>query len=101
MRQAFWGKVKVVCVCVRCGVDILIRDAREKRERLLVDIEVLEKEIQDTNLKKAIDKYYNILRDVLQKHQTYIKEKKMSKLRRDANDYVTGRVFTYAHKLII
>ncbi|KAJ1165293.1 hypothetical protein NDU88_005721 [Pleurodeles waltl] len=73
-------------------------DAREKRERLLLEIEALEKEIQDTNLKETIEKNYNILKDVLQKHQEYIKEKKMRKLRRDANDYVTGRVFTYAHK---
>ncbi|KAJ1097155.1 hypothetical protein NDU88_002282 [Pleurodeles waltl] len=79
-------------------MDILIRDAREKRERLLLDIEALEKEIQDTNLKEAIEKNYNILKDVLQKHQEYIKEKKMRKVRRDANDYITGRVFTYAHK---
>ncbi|KAJ1128398.1 hypothetical protein NDU88_006777 [Pleurodeles waltl] len=79
-------------------MDILIRDAREKRERLLSDIEVLEKEIQDTNLKEVIEKNYNILKDVLQKHQEYIKEKKMCKLRRNANDYVTGRVFKYAHK---
>ncbi|KAJ1120654.1 hypothetical protein NDU88_008816 [Pleurodeles waltl] len=77
---------------------ILIRDAKDKRERLLTDIEVLEKEIQDTNLKEAIGKNYNILKDILQKHQEYIKEKKMRKLRHDANDYVKGRVFTYAHK---
>ncbi|KAJ1176045.1 hypothetical protein NDU88_001329 [Pleurodeles waltl] len=63
------------------------RDAREKRERLLLDIETLEKEIQDTNLKEAIDKNYDILKNVLQQHQEYIKEKKMRKLRRDANDY--------------
>ncbi|KAJ1144285.1 hypothetical protein NDU88_010586 [Pleurodeles waltl] len=73
-------------------MDILIRDAKDKRERLLIEIEVLEKEIQDTNLKEAIGKNYNILRDVLQKHQEYIKEKKMHKLRHDANDYVKGRV---------
>ncbi|KAJ1177892.1 hypothetical protein NDU88_003144 [Pleurodeles waltl] len=79
-------------------MDILIRDAREKRTRLLVDIETLEKEIQDTNLKDAIDKNYDILKNILQQHQEYIKEKKMRKLRRDANDYAAGRVFTFAHK---
>ncbi|KAJ1113728.1 hypothetical protein NDU88_001970 [Pleurodeles waltl] len=71
-------------------MDILIRDAREKRERLLLDIETLEKEIQDTNLKEAIDKNYDILKNVLQQHQEYIKENKMRKLRRDANDYAAG-----------
>ncbi|KAJ1192916.1 hypothetical protein NDU88_002222 [Pleurodeles waltl] len=79
-------------------MDILIRDAREKRERLLLDIETLEKEIQDTNLKKAIGRNYDILKNVLQQHQEYIKEKKMRKLRRDANDYAAERVFTFAHK---
>ncbi|KAJ1104458.1 hypothetical protein NDU88_001871 [Pleurodeles waltl] len=79
-------------------MDILIRDAREKRDRLLVEIELLEKEIQDTNLKEGITKNYDILNKVLQQHQIYIKDKKMRKLRRDANDYATGRVFTFAHK---
>ncbi|KAJ1091750.1 hypothetical protein NDU88_004867 [Pleurodeles waltl] len=79
-------------------MDILIRDAKDKRERLLTDIKNLEKEIQDTNLTEAIDKNYNILSSVLQKHQEYIKEKKLHKLRRDANDYAKGRVFTYARK---
>ncbi|KAJ1115636.1 hypothetical protein NDU88_003858 [Pleurodeles waltl] len=79
-------------------MDILIRDAKDKRERLLIDIKNLEKEIQDTNLIEAIDKNYNILSSVLQKHQEYIKEKKLHKLRRDANDYSKGRVFTYARK---
>ncbi|KAJ1129800.1 hypothetical protein NDU88_008165 [Pleurodeles waltl] len=79
-------------------MDILIRDAREKREQLLLDIETLEKEIQDTNLKEAIDKNYDILKNVLQQHQEYIKEEKMRKLRQDANDYAAGRVFTFPHK---
>ncbi|KAJ1112947.1 hypothetical protein NDU88_001207 [Pleurodeles waltl] len=79
-------------------MDILIRDAKDKRERLLIDIKNLEKEIQDTNLTEAIDKNYNILNGVLQKHQEYIKEKKLHKLRRDANDYAKGRVFTFARK---
>ncbi|KAJ1110568.1 hypothetical protein NDU88_007918 [Pleurodeles waltl] len=79
-------------------MDILIRDAKEKREQLLLDIETLEKEIQDTNLKEAIGKNYDILQNVLQQHQEYIKEKKMRKLRREANDYATGRVFTFARK---
>ncbi|KAJ1207430.1 hypothetical protein NDU88_002821 [Pleurodeles waltl] len=79
-------------------MDILIRDAREKRTRLLIDIETLEKEKQDTNLKDAIDKNYDIIKNILQQHQEYIKEKKMRKLRRDANDYAAGRVFTFAHK---
>ncbi|KAJ1143015.1 hypothetical protein NDU88_009327 [Pleurodeles waltl] len=79
-------------------MDILIRDAKEKRGRLLLDIEILEKEIQDTNLKEAIERNYDILKNLLQQHQEYIKEKKMRKLRRDANDYAAGRVFTFAHK---
>ncbi|KAJ1117876.1 hypothetical protein NDU88_006072 [Pleurodeles waltl] len=78
--------------------DILIRDAKEKRDRLLVDIETLEEEIRDTNLKEGINKNYDILNNVLQQHQNYIKDKKMRKLRHDANDYATGRVFTFAHK---
>ncbi|KAJ1121828.1 hypothetical protein NDU88_000347 [Pleurodeles waltl] len=79
-------------------MDILITDAKDKRERLLTDIKTLEKEIQDTNLPEVIDKNYNILSGVLQKHQEYIKEKKLHKLRRDANDYAKGRVFTYDRK---
>ncbi|KAJ1105813.1 hypothetical protein NDU88_003217 [Pleurodeles waltl] len=79
-------------------MDILIRDAKDKRECLLTDIKTLEKEIQDTNLPEAIDKNYHILNNVLQKHQEYIKEKKLHKLRRDGNDYAKGRVFTYARK---
>ncbi|KAJ1110886.1 hypothetical protein NDU88_008232 [Pleurodeles waltl] len=79
-------------------MDILIRDAKEKRERLLAEIDTLEKEIQDTNLKETIEKNDNILKNVLQQHQEYIKEKKTRKLRRDANDYDTGRIFTFARK---
>ncbi|KAJ1151760.1 hypothetical protein NDU88_004540 [Pleurodeles waltl] len=70
-------------------MDILIRDAKEKRERVLAEIDTLEKEIRDTNLMETIEKNYNILKNVLQQHQEYIKEKKMCKLRRNANDYDT------------
>ncbi|KAJ1083205.1 hypothetical protein NDU88_003365 [Pleurodeles waltl] len=79
-------------------MDILIRDAINKRDTFLKDIHSLEKAIQETNLTQAIEKNYVILRDALQKHQQYIKDKKLQKLRRDANDYKSGRVFTYARK---
>ncbi|KAJ1208888.1 hypothetical protein NDU88_004272 [Pleurodeles waltl] len=79
-------------------MDILICDAKEKRERLLAEIKTLEKEIRDTNLRETIEKNYDILKNVLQQHQEYIKDKKMRKLRRDAKDYDTCRVFTFARK---
>ncbi|KAJ1104301.1 hypothetical protein NDU88_001713 [Pleurodeles waltl] len=77
-------------------MDILIRDADEKRDRLLKEISELEKEIQGTNLSEAITKNYGILKGVLQGHQEYVREKKMRKLKRDAIDYSTGRVLTYS-----
>ncbi|KAJ1177265.1 hypothetical protein NDU88_002526 [Pleurodeles waltl] len=79
-------------------MDILIRDAKKKREKLLLEINILEKEIQETNLSEAIEKNYAILKEVLRKHQDYVKDKKMCKLKRDANDYASGRVFTYSRK---
>ncbi|KAJ1201834.1 hypothetical protein NDU88_005640 [Pleurodeles waltl] len=77
-------------------MDILIRDARMKRDRLLADVVTLEKEIGDINLPEAKVKNYEILKDVIRKHQDYIKDKKTRKLRRDDNDYKNGRVFTFA-----
>ncbi|KAJ1205978.1 hypothetical protein NDU88_001396 [Pleurodeles waltl] len=79
-------------------MDILIRDAKAKREKLLQDIALLEKEINDIDSPDTIIKNYNILKEVLQKHQLYIKDKKVRKLRRDENDYRNGRVFTFARK---
>ncbi|KAJ1207463.1 hypothetical protein NDU88_002854 [Pleurodeles waltl] len=79
-------------------MDILIRDADEKREKLLVEISELEKEIHVPNLSEAITKNCGILREVLQGHQEYVREKKMCKLKKDATDYATGRVFTYSPK---
>ncbi|KAJ1211042.1 hypothetical protein NDU88_006404 [Pleurodeles waltl] len=79
-------------------MNILIGDAMEKRDKLLLDISILEKEIQDTNLSEAIEKNYGILKEGLRKHQEYVKDSKMRKLKRDANDYTTGKVFTYSCK---
>ncbi|KAJ1149400.1 hypothetical protein NDU88_002210, partial [Pleurodeles waltl] len=79
-------------------MDILVRDAIIKRNKLLKDIYMLEKAIQETNLTEVIEKNYMILRDVLQKHQQYIKERKLRKLRKDANNYRSGNVFTYIRK---
>ncbi|KAJ1140134.1 hypothetical protein NDU88_006494 [Pleurodeles waltl] len=79
-------------------MDILIRDARMKTDKLLADIVTLEKEIGDINLPEAKVKNYEILKDVIRKHHDYIKDKKTWKLRRDDNDYKNGRVFTFARK---
>ncbi|KAJ1170548.1 hypothetical protein NDU88_002423 [Pleurodeles waltl] len=79
-------------------MDILIRDAKNKREKLLQDIAQLEKEINDIDSPDTKTRNFNILKDVLQKHQLYIKDKKVRKLRRDDNDYKKGRVFTFARK---
>ncbi|KAJ1200188.1 hypothetical protein NDU88_004015 [Pleurodeles waltl] len=79
-------------------MDILIRDAMNKREQLLKDMQTLEKDIEETNLTEAIENNYEILKEVLQQHQQYIKDKKLRKLKRDANDYKSGRVFSYACK---
>ncbi|KAJ1170549.1 hypothetical protein NDU88_002424 [Pleurodeles waltl] len=79
-------------------MDILIRDAKNKREKLLQDIAQLEKEINDIDSPDTKTRNFNILKGVLQKHQLYIKDKKVRKLRRDDNDYKKGRVFTFARK---
>ncbi|KAJ1175289.1 hypothetical protein NDU88_000577 [Pleurodeles waltl] len=79
-------------------MDILIRDAKDKRDKLMQEITLLEKEIDDIDCTDNKAKNYNILKDVLHKHQLYIKDKKLRKLKRDDNDYKNGRVFTFARK---
>ncbi|KAJ1191023.1 hypothetical protein NDU88_000340 [Pleurodeles waltl] len=79
-------------------MDILIQEARAKRDKLLEDILALEKEIKDINLPEAKEKNYKVLKEVLHKHQEYIKDKIIRKLKRDDGDYKSGRVFTYACK---
>ncbi|KAJ1199225.1 hypothetical protein NDU88_003063 [Pleurodeles waltl] len=44
-------------------MDILIRDARAKRDKLIEDILALEKEIKDINLPEAKEKNYKILKE--------------------------------------
>ncbi|KAJ1096649.1 hypothetical protein NDU88_001784 [Pleurodeles waltl] len=79
-------------------MDILIRDAKAKRDKLLQDIAVVEKDINDIDSPDTKTKNFNNLKEVLHKHQLYIKDKKLRKLRRDDNDYKNGRVFTFARK---
>ncbi|KAJ1104334.1 hypothetical protein NDU88_001746 [Pleurodeles waltl] len=82
-----------------CGMmDLLIRDAKAKSDKLLQDIAALEKEINDIDSPDIKTKNYSIRKEVLQKHQVYIKDKKVRKLRRDENDYKNGRVFTFERK---
>ncbi|KAJ1206662.1 hypothetical protein NDU88_002064 [Pleurodeles waltl] len=77
---------------------ILIRNADRKREKLLTDIATLEQEIINLDLPEATEKNYGILREILHKHQLYIKDKKQKKLIREENDYRNGRIYTFARK---
>ncbi|KAJ1144745.1 hypothetical protein NDU88_011042 [Pleurodeles waltl] len=54
-------------------MDILIRDAKDKRDKPMQEITLLEKEIDDIDCTDNKVKNYNILKDVLHKHQLYIK----------------------------
>ncbi|KAJ1089552.1 hypothetical protein NDU88_002703 [Pleurodeles waltl] len=75
-------------------MDILIRDAKYKRDKLIQEINILEKEMKDLNLPEATEKNCTILR----KTKSFSRRKKLRKLKRDTNDYSDGRVFTYARK---
>ncbi|KAJ1164236.1 hypothetical protein NDU88_004681 [Pleurodeles waltl] len=77
-------------------INILIKHADRKRDKLLQDITSLEEEIKNLNLTEATDKNYTIMREILTGYQLYIKDKKMRKLIRDDNDYTNGRIYTFA-----
>ncbi|KAJ1099086.1 hypothetical protein NDU88_004190 [Pleurodeles waltl] len=79
-------------------INILIKHADRKRNKLLLDIASLEEEIKNLNLTEATDKNYTIMRDILNGYQLYVKDKKMRKLIRDENDYSSGRIYTFARK---
>ncbi|KAJ1164446.1 hypothetical protein NDU88_004884 [Pleurodeles waltl] len=79
-------------------INILIKHADRKRNKLLLDIASLEEEIKSLNLTEATDKNYTIMRDILNRYQLYVKDKKMRKLIRDENDYSSGRIYTFARK---
>lgn len=77
-----------------CMMHILIKNAERKLEKLKGQIADLEKEIRDMNL-PDLENNYAILKGVISKHQLQIKDKKLSKIRRDERDYKQGRVFTF------
>ncbi|XP_069092708.1 sperm acrosome membrane-associated protein 1 [Pleurodeles waltl] len=77
-------------------MDILITNAERKVDKLQSEIGILEKEIEDLNLKEATDKNYKILEEVLLKFQEEVTQRKARKLKRDKRDYLTGGVFTFA-----
>ncbi|KAJ1157987.1 hypothetical protein NDU88_010683 [Pleurodeles waltl] len=79
-------------------INILIKHADRKRNKLLQDITSLEEEIKSLNLTEAADKNYTIMREILTGYQLYIKDKKMRKLIRDDNDYTNGRIYTFARR---
>ncbi|KAJ1201855.1 hypothetical protein NDU88_005659 [Pleurodeles waltl] len=79
-------------------INILIKHADRKRNKLLQDIASLEEEIKNLNLPEATDKNYTIMREILTGYQLFIKDKKMRKLVRDDNDYNNGRIYTFARK---
>ncbi|KAJ1135369.1 hypothetical protein NDU88_001809 [Pleurodeles waltl] len=79
-------------------INILIKHADSKRDKLLLDIVSLDEEIKNLNLPEATDKNYAILKDILNGYQLYIKDKKMRKLNRDENDYSNGRIYTFARR---
>ncbi|KAJ1188072.1 hypothetical protein NDU88_004837 [Pleurodeles waltl] len=79
-------------------INILIKHADRKRNKLLLDIASLEEEIKNLNLTEATNKNYAILKDILNGYQLYVKDKKMRKLIRDENDYSSGRIYTFARK---
>ncbi|KAJ1163039.1 hypothetical protein NDU88_003502 [Pleurodeles waltl] len=79
-------------------INILIKHANRKRNKLLLEIASLEEEIKNLNLTEATDKNYAIMKDILNGYQLYVKDKKMRKLIRDENDYSSGRIYTFARK---
>ncbi|KAJ1218580.1 hypothetical protein NDU88_006158 [Pleurodeles waltl] len=79
-------------------INILIKHADRKRNKLLLDIASLEEEIKNLNLTEATNKNYAIMKDILNGYQLYVKDKKMRKLIRDENDYSSGRIYTFARK---
>ncbi|KAJ1140439.1 hypothetical protein NDU88_006791 [Pleurodeles waltl] len=82
-------------------INILIKHADRKRDKLLQDITSLEEEIKNLNLTEATDKNYTIMREILTGYQLYIKDKKMRKLIRDDNDYTNGRIYTFARRYAV
>ncbi|KAJ1080704.1 hypothetical protein NDU88_000898 [Pleurodeles waltl] len=79
-------------------INILIKHADRKRNKLLLDIASLEEEIKSLNLTEATDKNYTIMREILNGYQLYVKDKKMRKLIRDENDYSSGSIYTFARR---
>lgn len=79
-------------------MQILIRHAREKGEKLQGEIEETEKEINAMEQKDLIEKNFVILKKVMDDYQLYLKNKKLTKIRRDDKDYRDGRVYTFARK---
>lgn len=80
-------------------MQILIRHAREKGAKLALEIEALEKEIEQGDNKDAIEKNFEILKRVRETHQLYLKDKKLRKIKRDDKDYNEGRIYTFAKRL--
>lgn len=79
-----------------CMMNILIKNTERKVDKLKKQIVELEKEISEMKLPELTEQNYNILKDVISKHQTQIKERKLSKIRRDESDYNSGRIFTFS-----
>ncbi|KAJ1082733.1 hypothetical protein NDU88_002898 [Pleurodeles waltl] len=79
-------------------MNILIKHAERKREKLLLEISSLEDQIKSLDLPEATAKNYSILRDTLNDYQLYIKDKKLKKIIRDENDYANGRIYTFARR---
>ncbi|KAJ1106623.1 hypothetical protein NDU88_004024 [Pleurodeles waltl] len=71
-------------------MDILIENAERKVAKLQSEIEELEKEIKDLNLKEATEKNFAILNDIISKFQDEIKQRKARKFKRDELDYING-----------
>ncbi|XP_069077648.1 dynein axonemal heavy chain 11-like [Pleurodeles waltl] len=68
-------------------MDILIENAERKVSKLQADIEILENEIMELNLKEATEKNFVILNDVILRFQDEIKQRKARKFKRDEMDY--------------
>lgn len=74
---------------------ILIRHSEKKAASLMMEIEKLENEIEESPLKEVI-KNYEVLEKIIEEYQIYQRDKKSRKIKRDENDYREGRVYTFA-----
>ncbi|KAJ1208280.1 hypothetical protein NDU88_003666 [Pleurodeles waltl] len=77
---------------------ILIKHSEEKTSKLQVEVDKLEKSIDDMNLKDAIKRNYEILDKVMDEYQISLRDKKLCKIKRDEIDYREGRIYTFARK---